>query len=491
MKSIVSLAVAAMCAVPAAQAATYTVTSLADSGAGSLRAAIVSANAATGADSITFQPGLTGTITLSSGELLISDSLAIAGPGASRLTIDANEASRVLHIDDNGPDDRAYAISGITVTGGKTATAGEQDSGGGLYLEPSFDRVPLTLANIVFTGNQAARQGGAISVSGANLTLVNAHLVGNSVAGGFQPKGGGLYADRTTLVVERSRIVDNDAELVGGGIAMASPGISATISDSLIQGNTATLSGAAMNVGTMSQLTIRRSAFVDNWLSSQTEGGAIYFAGVTDAGSAENLIENTTFSGNISQHDSGRGSALAVASGNLTVRNSTFAHNRTSPDTTGTPNAGGALWVSNGASTRVTVQSTLFADNTHGNGGNAVDLSRLGGGGESTLAVDHSLFGAMPAIGVITQPGTGNFEADAQLLPLAMAGGSTPVHPLPLSSPAVDAGSNPANLATDQRGTGFARAVDADACHRPLVARADIGAYEYRADTIFCYGFEN
>jgi D-alanine-D-alanine ligase-like ATP-grasp enzyme len=56
---------------------------------------------------------------------------------------------------------------------------------------------------------------------------------------------------------------------------------------------------------------------------------------------------------------------------------------------------------------------------------------------------------------------------------------------------AVDTGSNPASLTTDQRGTGFARAVDADACHRPLVARADIGAYEYRADTIFCYGFED
>ena len=88
MKSIVPLAFAALCAVPAAHAATFTVTSLADSGAGSLRAAITAANAAAGADTIVFQPGLNGTITLSSGELLISDSLIIAGPGASRITID-------------------------------------------------------------------------------------------------------------------------------------------------------------------------------------------------------------------------------------------------------------------------------------------------------------------------------------------------------------------------------------------------------------------
>ncbi|HEY6545671.1 MAG TPA: right-handed parallel beta-helix repeat-containing protein [Dokdonella sp.] len=491
MKSLAPLAAALLCAFPAAHAATFTVTSLADAGAGSLRAANAAANAASGADTITFQTGLTGTITLASGELRVSDSLTIAGPGANRITIDGNDASRVFHIDDNGPDDRAFTFSGLAVTGGR-AVAANDDQGGGLYLAPSFDQVPLRLTNMVFTANHAARRGGAISVSGSQLTLVNVHLTGNTVEGGFQPSGGALYADRTALVMERCRVVDNDAQLSGGGISMSSPGISAAISDTLVQGNTATHTGAGMNVGTMSQLTIRRSAFVDNWLTSQTEGGAIYFAGVTDAGSPENVIENSTFSGNISQHDSGRGSALAIASGNMIVRNSTFAHNRTSPDAAGTPNAGGALWVANGTSSRVTVQSTLFADNTHGNASTPRDLTRLtGGGGESTLSVDHSLFEVLPAIGVITNPGSGNFEADAQLLPLAYAGGATPVHALPLASPAVDAGANPANLTTEQRGPGFARAMDANPCRRPLVARADIGAYEYRSDTIFCYGFNN
>jgi hypothetical protein len=177
----------------------------------------------------------------------------------------------------------------------------------------------------------------------------------------------------------------------------------------------------------------------------------------------------------------------------MTVRNSTFAFNKTSPDTAPTASSGGALWVANGVSTKVTLQSTLFAGNTHGNAQLLSDMTRTsGGGGDSTLSVDHSSFQAMPAIGVITNPGTGNIEADPLLQPLSLTyGGLTPVHPIPLASPAVDAGSNPANLTTDQRGAGFARAVDADACHRPLVARADIGAFEYRADTIFCYGFEN
>ena len=64
-----------------ANAATFTVTTLADNGAGSLRDAIAKANQATGADAIAFQAGLTGTITLTGGDLAITDSLTLTGPG--------------------------------------------------------------------------------------------------------------------------------------------------------------------------------------------------------------------------------------------------------------------------------------------------------------------------------------------------------------------------------------------------------------------------
>src|SRR4051812_35106425 len=72
---------------PYAAAATFTVTNLNDSGAGSLRAAIVSANTAAGADTVTFQSGLTGTITLTSGEIAITDDVTITGPGAASITV--------------------------------------------------------------------------------------------------------------------------------------------------------------------------------------------------------------------------------------------------------------------------------------------------------------------------------------------------------------------------------------------------------------------
>ena len=60
-----------------------TVSNLFDSGTGSLRAAIATAQSG---DTITFAKGLHGTITLTSGDLPISDSVTIDGPGANKLS---------------------------------------------------------------------------------------------------------------------------------------------------------------------------------------------------------------------------------------------------------------------------------------------------------------------------------------------------------------------------------------------------------------------
>ena len=70
---------------PAADAAMFTVTNLNNDGAGSLRQAVIDANAAAGADTVVFQSGLTGTITLTGADSDIEfyfDGLDIRGPGA-------------------------------------------------------------------------------------------------------------------------------------------------------------------------------------------------------------------------------------------------------------------------------------------------------------------------------------------------------------------------------------------------------------------------
>src|SRR5260221_674530 len=67
--------------------AIFTVVNTNDSGTGSLRAAITSANNSSGADSITFSLTLPATITLASALPQITDGLTIDGPGPNNLTI--------------------------------------------------------------------------------------------------------------------------------------------------------------------------------------------------------------------------------------------------------------------------------------------------------------------------------------------------------------------------------------------------------------------
>jgi hypothetical protein len=78
----------------ALQADTITVTNTNDSGVGSLRQALADVN-----DGDTIDFAVTGTIGLTSGELLVDKSITISGPGADNLAISGNAKSRVFHVD--------------------------------------------------------------------------------------------------------------------------------------------------------------------------------------------------------------------------------------------------------------------------------------------------------------------------------------------------------------------------------------------------------
>src|SRR6185369_5831269 len=114
------LALSALLLTHSGRAATVTTTD--DDGPGSLRDAI--ANAAPG-ETINFTS--VGTITLTSGELLIDKDLIISGPGADNLVIQRSA--------DNGtPNFRIFHVSpGFTVTiSGLTVSNGRDDVGGGI-----------------------------------------------------------------------------------------------------------------------------------------------------------------------------------------------------------------------------------------------------------------------------------------------------------------------------------------------------------------------
>ncbi|MBE9127789.1 MULTISPECIES: hypothetical protein [unclassified Coleofasciculus] len=79
--------------------ATFTVTNLFDSGMGSLRNAISDANAQAGTDEIFFDiSSFPSTITLTTGELNITDSVNILKPGANLRSVSRNNNSRIFNI---------------------------------------------------------------------------------------------------------------------------------------------------------------------------------------------------------------------------------------------------------------------------------------------------------------------------------------------------------------------------------------------------------
>src|SRR5207244_1512485 len=99
-----------------------------------------------------------GRITLTSGELVISNSLSINGPGAKLLTISGNTNSRVFHVAPQGTVD----IYGLTITGGRVVGAtpaspylpGESVCGGGILNEGFLRLYDCSIAsNSVAGGN--------------------------------------------------------------------------------------------------------------------------------------------------------------------------------------------------------------------------------------------------------------------------------------------------------------------------------------------------
>jgi hypothetical protein len=97
----------------------FHVTTLADAGPGSLRAAVAQANAHPGADTIDFQPGLAGTIALTGGQLDLTDDVKITGPGADKLAVSGSNLSRVFKVEAG----EAASISGLTIAGATPASA--------------------------------------------------------------------------------------------------------------------------------------------------------------------------------------------------------------------------------------------------------------------------------------------------------------------------------------------------------------------------------
>jgi hypothetical protein len=428
-------------------AATLTVTSTADSGAGSLRQALADAQ---DGDTIQFAPALNGqTIGLTSAELAIDKNITITGPGPSNLAVQRSTATgtpkfRIFHV----LPGHVVLIAGLNIIGGSLPPT---DAGGGVRNDQSA------------------------------LTLNNCYVIYCAVGSyGTGGTGGGVYNNNGTLEINDSTIGGNFADAFCGGIYNTAGG-TLKIRDSVVSGNYVTVqfSNPPQFVGSCGGIFNAGTAEVTNCTISQNTGGQ-GGGGISNQGSL--TIANSTINGhNVISSGGGIGN-----SGQLTISNSTISGNGASFK--GFGHGGGIS--TGGAGATVTISNTTFSGNfaptLYGQGGGIYltggtlelenTILKAGAQGanifvNSGTVISHGYnLSSDDGAGFLSAPGD-QIATDPKLGPLQNNGGPTRTHALSVDSAAIDAGDpnfTPPPL-SDQRGPGHDRVVN---------GRIDIGSFE-------------
>jgi len=456
-----------------ARADVITVTNTNDSGPGSLRQALSIVN-----DGDTIDFAVTGTITLTTGELLVNDSITISGPGVTNLAVDGNTESRVFHV---GPG-RTVTISALTIIHGNAN--GEffpDDSGGGVYNDHAAvtlseceinsngaftfgggvynDHATVTLNNCILNDNFADNTGGALYSDGSKGSA-NAVINGSTLTANFAFGGGAIYnngdSGAATLHITATALNGNSTIADGGAIYNDHGDV--TLNGCTISQNTATGNGGGgiYNLGdSFGTATVEISSSTLSNNESALNGGAIYSIGAN--GTATVQVLNSTISANIASNFGG-GVYNHGTAGNATMQiaNSTFSENVAIE-------LGESIYNFDQFGMGDAVASfanTIFKHNVSGNFFN-------NGGTMTSLGYNIS---SDNASGYLTGPGD-QINTDPLLGPLQDNGGPTFTHELLPGSPAIDTGDpnfTPPPL-YDQRGPGYPRVVN---------GRIDKGSFE-------------
>jgi len=334
----------------ASPAATLTVTSCEDSGAGSLRDTIASA---VSGDTIDFSPDLAcSRITLTSGAITIGqgsdalpiETLDIVGPGRNALTIDGNYLDRALVHD-------AGAASALTISG-LAFQHGFTDGDGGCVLTQgsvSFDDVELSecAAGQVMTARAPLGgpfRGGGLS-AGGTVTLANSFVGDNKVDGqSAYAYGAGVFAGGdltlTSTTISGNFATSDTGATFGGGIAVGNrsgsvqAGVFAT--ESSIQNNTAFSHCGYCPVRGGGAWIYGNSTFEDSVISGNTAfsdahygaGGGLYFTSRYGGTPVTATLTDTNLGSNSADESGG----AIGANGDISITRATISGNNANAD---------------------------------------------------------------------------------------------------------------------------------------------------------------
>jgi hypothetical protein len=366
--------------------ATFTVTTTADSGPGSLRQAVLDANASTAADQIVFDPNVFSslqTITLAT-QIGIStnsqtvDTLTITGPGADLLTISGNGTSRIFLMIAND----ITTISGMTLTKGAGGDGGAiqnasnltlrdirfvenvTNSGGAIYHSAgALNVVGCTFTNNQTTGTNINGDGGsAMELRGGTVTISGCRMSGGTTRG-----GGGAIRNSSVTEITDTIIENNTSGGSGngdGGGAIYNTG-KLTLTNCVVRGNTAsenTSGGGLVNEG---QMTLINTAVTNN--TAAALGGGIHHA-ATASGDFLNIIDSTISQnvGNAALGNTGRGGGIFIdGANNTTITGSAIYQNQiriSAAPTDTTDSHGGGIYSAGG----IRIDRSTISGNTAG-----------------------------------------------------------------------------------------------------------------------------
>jgi hypothetical protein len=446
-------------------ATTRTVTNLNDSGPGSLRQ-LISESAPN--DTINFS--VRGTITLTSGELLINKHLTISGPGAN-VSAGGTPQFRIFDIPIGHFN---VTISGLRIANGIVADLG----GGGIFNQSSGT---LTVARCTISGNTASSGGGGgIYNDGGPVTITNSTISRNAASG----HGGGISNVIGGPVTITNSTISGNTASSGGGVDNEFGAVN--LVNSTISGNTASSSFGSSSGGGIyndgGPVTITNSTISGNTASS---GG-----GIDNEFGAVNLV-NSTISGNTASSNFG-GSSGGVGggilnTGTVNLTSSTISGNTASSSFGGSGVGGGIDNGVYGSGGRVNLTSSTISGNSASNHGGGVSNQDVVNARNTITAKNTApngpdVGGALTSYGfnlignnngsMITpttgdQIGTPASPIDPLLGQLVDNGGPTKTQALLSGSPAINAG-GPSAPARDQRGYVRQNA-------------PDIGAFEFGA----------
>jgi len=402
-------------------ASTVMVTTVADSGAGSLRAAVATGGV------VGFSSSLAGmTITLGS-PIEMGPSVIVDGSGARGLVIDAAQKGGAFHF--NGDAPTKLGLFALIIKNGHTMGSGGAISvnGGAVELEVGGVRFESNVAgeggairagyrsaqvfihDSVFVGNDGSIanngfSGGAVSANGGNLHVLRCRFESNigttsgavyaihanpviedSVfiknksagqlgSGAFFADGGGpgdyTNGDQTPgeITLRRSLFIQNRGagDDSGGGELYAYPPDTVTVEGCTFRDNESNPGRAgALFIHADKVVMVTKTAFIDNHATGS--GGAIWADG-----SATYTFENTLFSGNKCDTDLGGALRMNISDqAKLRISSSTFVDN--------TATGNGALWLPGVRDVHVT--NSIFANNTGRSGAQQVNFPITDDGG--------------------------------------------------------------------------------------------------------------